>query len=333
MPGKPVIFRNHKERGEWTELKFMARAQELGFRVNKPYGDSAPYDVAVEERGRFQRVQVKCTDHFDEYAYRSVFHSNERRYTKEEVDFFGIYVIPEKAWYIFPAEVLIGLRFSVRLNPRNPKQKYARYLEAWPLLRSEGRPEESERASTSGSPPASADVVPGQVEARGRAGLQSARMRAPAAMRGVLPGTTDGGEVISVHSSGFSQQSHSFAEGAMSGASRNPRPGEAWTGCPLTGRQRRSFRRRTNFKPDQTSVTAQTLTSTRPAASPMSRTIFSVRSDDTPEVFFGHETQRVPAGVKRRARPLNSSFNSACDFANTMAKSSGESLSAESLRT
>src|ERR1700756_1905265 len=146
--GKPVNFRNHKERGEWTELQFMARTQELGFRVNKPYGDSAPYDVAVEEGGRFQRVQVKCTDHYAEYAYRSVFNTNDRRYTKEEVDFFAIYVIPEKAWYIFPAEVLIRLRFSVRLNPRNPKQKYARYLEAWPLLRSEGRPEESERAST-----------------------------------------------------------------------------------------------------------------------------------------------------------------------------------------
>jgi hypothetical protein len=126
----------------------MARAQELGFRVNKPYGDSAPYNVAVEEGGRFQRVQVKCTDHFDDYAYRSVFHTNERRDTKEDVDFFAIYVIPEKAWYIFPAEVLIRLRFAVRLNPRNPKQKYARYLEAWPLLRSLGRQEELEAAAT-----------------------------------------------------------------------------------------------------------------------------------------------------------------------------------------
>jgi PD-(D/E)XK nuclease superfamily protein len=147
--GKPANFRNHKERGEWTELQFMARTQELGFRVNKPYGDSAPYDVAVEEGGRFQRVQVKCTDHYAEYAYRSVFHSNDRRYTKEEVDFFAIYIIPEKVWYIFPAEVLIRLRFSVRLNPRNPKQKYARYLEAWGLLRDLGGQHELGAASTS----------------------------------------------------------------------------------------------------------------------------------------------------------------------------------------
>src|SRR5262249_7852728 len=59
----------------------------------------------------------------------------------------------------------------------------------------------------------------------------------------------------------------------------------------------RSFKRKTNFSPDHTSSMAQTFTSTIPFARPISRTIFSLRSLGTPEVFFGHDTQSIPAGV------------------------------------
>ena len=52
-----MSIRHAKERGEWAELPFMTRATELGFRVNKPWGDSSPYDVATDHRGRFRRVQ------------------------------------------------------------------------------------------------------------------------------------------------------------------------------------------------------------------------------------------------------------------------------------
>ena len=50
-----------KERGEWAELCFMARAAGHGLRVSKPYGDSASYDVGVEwvapgREGRILRV-------------------------------------------------------------------------------------------------------------------------------------------------------------------------------------------------------------------------------------------------------------------------------------
>src|SRR5207253_9035641 len=58
----------------------------------------------------------------------------------------------------------------------------------------------------------------------------------------------------------------------------------------------RSFSRKTNLSPDQTSSTAQTFISTIPLASPMSRTTFSFRSVATREDFFGHEIQSMPAG-------------------------------------
>src|SRR6266853_2796158 len=70
----------------------------------------------------------------------------------------------------------------------------------------------------------------------------------------------------------------------------------------------RSFTRITNFKPDHTSFTAHTFTSTSPANKPILRTSFSFRSVGTPEVFLGQLTQSIPAGANRRAKLGNRSF-------------------------
>jgi hypothetical protein len=59
MANRGVDIKESKMRGEWAELRFMARAAEHGLRVTKPWGDSAKYDFAVERQGRFLRVQVK----------------------------------------------------------------------------------------------------------------------------------------------------------------------------------------------------------------------------------------------------------------------------------
>ena len=50
-------FRTFKERGEWVELQFMARAVRNGFKVSKPWGDSSAYDVGIESGERILRVQ------------------------------------------------------------------------------------------------------------------------------------------------------------------------------------------------------------------------------------------------------------------------------------
>jgi hypothetical protein len=84
----------------------------------------------------------------------------------------------------------------------------------------------------------------------------------------------------------------------------------------------RSFNRRTNFNPDQILVTAQTFTSTNPPARPISRTIFSSRSLETPELFFGQLIQSIPAGFKTRASAPNCFLNSACELVKNRAKSS-----------
>src|ERR1700688_4382419 len=49
-----------KRLGEAVEAAFLAKATMLGFPVLKPWGDSRPYDFAVESRRRLWKVQVKC---------------------------------------------------------------------------------------------------------------------------------------------------------------------------------------------------------------------------------------------------------------------------------
>jgi PD-(D/E)XK endonuclease len=48
-----------KRKGEMAELIFVVKAASMGFAVSKPYGDSEPYDLVVEENGRLLRIQVK----------------------------------------------------------------------------------------------------------------------------------------------------------------------------------------------------------------------------------------------------------------------------------
>jgi hypothetical protein len=136
-----------KLRGEWVESLFLARANELGLAVSKPWGDSHRYDFVVEAgssrrdgKPRLRRVQVKSTSRRFNWGYHCHIDSrtgkHTRAYTSAQVDFFAIYIVPERRWYILPIEVLARCRDHIYLNP-HCNSKYSRYLEAWHLL---GRP-------------------------------------------------------------------------------------------------------------------------------------------------------------------------------------------------
>ena len=56
-------FRNFKERGEWVEALFIAELLRRGYTVLKPWGDSQPFDVALNFGNRILRVQVKSTSY------------------------------------------------------------------------------------------------------------------------------------------------------------------------------------------------------------------------------------------------------------------------------
>ena len=125
-----------KERGEWAELCFMARAKGLGMGVLKPYGDSGRYDVAVESGGPISRVQVKSTIYCrrgGEYSL-NVMGPGRKRYRRGTVHFFAVWVIPIGEWYIIPYEAM-GKRLTMHFTPGSKRSKWTKYREAWDLLR------------------------------------------------------------------------------------------------------------------------------------------------------------------------------------------------------
>jgi hypothetical protein len=137
----PGIFKTYKQRGEWVELLFMARAAEHGLCVSRPFGDSTGYDVSVESEGRFWRVQVKSTSaaRGDKGFICTLKRTGIHYYRIDEVDFFAIHVVPEDVWYILPARVVLWLNSNIRLAPSEKKQKYRRYIEAWKRFRRKRR--------------------------------------------------------------------------------------------------------------------------------------------------------------------------------------------------
>jgi PD-(D/E)XK endonuclease len=137
------VFKTFKERGEWVEARFIAEALRHGFKVLKPWGDSAPFDVAVYFGPRIVRVQVKSTSCRVGTGYFCQFKPNylSDPYTLEQLDFFAAYVIMQDTWYLIPARVLLGgahVKQGLMLFPMQPLKKnrysYEGYRDAWPLL-------------------------------------------------------------------------------------------------------------------------------------------------------------------------------------------------------
>jgi hypothetical protein len=126
-------FKNFKQRGEWVEMVFMARASREGLQVSKPYGDSAAYDFIVESGSRCSRIQVKSTRSPYQKGFRcNLRASMGRKYKPDEFDFIAVHVIPADAWFIMP-ETMIKL--GILLTPGKPDSKYYAYEEAWHLLK------------------------------------------------------------------------------------------------------------------------------------------------------------------------------------------------------
>jgi hypothetical protein len=123
-----------KLRGEWAELCFMQRATQLGLILTKPWGDSAPYDFAVDHLGHFLRIQVKCTlQRREKQSYRCCLDHNGSPYTPAQIDFVAADVLPVDVWYILPLAATHS-QPDILLSPHRQKSKYSPYKEAWHLL-------------------------------------------------------------------------------------------------------------------------------------------------------------------------------------------------------
>jgi len=157
---KPKIIKDKKERGEWAESVFTARAAEHGLPVSKLVGDSRSFDCVVGRPGRFVAVQVKCTVARTENGegYICSVCSSHKVYRAGSFDFIAAYVVLEDVWYIIPAKLIRGLR-SVSLCTTGSEAKYEGYREAWDLLRKATGCDEA--SGEAGSEPRESAVGPG----------------------------------------------------------------------------------------------------------------------------------------------------------------------------
>jgi hypothetical protein len=158
---KTKIIKDKKERGEWAESVFVARAGENGLPVSKPWGDSNSFDCVVGCPGKFAGVQVKSTITKLESGkgYICSVCSSHKTYRAGAFDFLAAYVIPEDVWYIIPAKEIRGLK-SISLCTGEGEAKYERYREAWRLLREAAGIEEETAAVHPEESTAEAEEVP-----------------------------------------------------------------------------------------------------------------------------------------------------------------------------
>jgi hypothetical protein len=115
--------RNPKRAGEVSQLAFLLKAKQMGFKVALPWGDSERWDCVVwkKEGGRMLRVQVKGTGRLYQRGYEvQPVHATrgrgKKRYTKREIDVVVGHVQPVDAWYLIPMEE-VGRAKSLRFYP------------------------------------------------------------------------------------------------------------------------------------------------------------------------------------------------------------------------
>jgi hypothetical protein len=128
--------------GEMAEMEFLAHCARLGFRVSRPFGDSYPYDVIVDNQRTCWRVQVKFTATrgrnglYQVHSSRSICVSQTKYYPESEIDFMAFYLVRVKTWYIVPIHAL-RRRLTVTLYAPYCRHRgiYSQYFEAWRLLK------------------------------------------------------------------------------------------------------------------------------------------------------------------------------------------------------
>ncbi|HUO17344.1 MAG TPA: group I intron-associated PD-(D/E)XK endonuclease [Verrucomicrobiae bacterium] len=128
------ILQDPKRRGEWAESVFLAKANEHGMAVSKPWGESRSFDVVLGETGKFLSVQVKSTIFACGGGYSCSLKKNNQFYEPGSFDYVAAYVIPEDVWYIVPGAKVIG-KGSMILCSEAKQALYEEYREAWHLLR------------------------------------------------------------------------------------------------------------------------------------------------------------------------------------------------------
>lgn len=123
-----------KQLAKEGELRFAAEFIRKGWNVFLPYGEDTPVDILIEKEKQYQRIQVKATRPQNGVLHCRLRSSNNwqiKKYSKNEIDAFGIYDAENKRGYLLPIETIPNLAEAIlRLTkPKNNQKKNIRNAE------------------------------------------------------------------------------------------------------------------------------------------------------------------------------------------------------------
>ena len=129
--------------GDIAEISFMLRAMKAGFNVCSPYSKDSAYDCILDYKGKLNRIQIKATGVLNkgrskgasEYYRLVCSHGStgKKLYTKNECDYFALYVMPLDQFFIVPVTDIKTKTFKI--YPNNFQHKHYKYLERFDLLK------------------------------------------------------------------------------------------------------------------------------------------------------------------------------------------------------
>lgn len=134
---------NPKLAGELAESAFMTTALTRGFIVSRPFGESAAYDVVIDNRAlrppdarsRLWRIQVRSVSGRPPFRV-TTFHGHAKRpITSADADFLAVLIVPLATWYLIPVRVF-SPAMGLWLFPHvaGSRGRFEQYREAWRTL-------------------------------------------------------------------------------------------------------------------------------------------------------------------------------------------------------
>jgi PD-(D/E)XK endonuclease len=128
---RPVVYDDNMERehpkdvGDRTTLAVMLALRMAGLTVLVPFGENTRYDLVVEDRGNFLRVQCKtgrfrtgavCFNVTSSYAHHRSAKAARRGYDGE-IDCFGVHCPETGGVYLVPIDEVPGSVARLRVDP------------------------------------------------------------------------------------------------------------------------------------------------------------------------------------------------------------------------
>jgi len=126
-----------QKQGTLGEIIFLKEAVKRDLKVSKPFSHHNKYDFIIDDDENLYRVQIKsCRMEGKGNGYRvricngNGSYGKKSAYGKNEIDFFGIYLVPVETWFIIPRKATANNK-SVYLLPNDKSSKYGKYQENW----------------------------------------------------------------------------------------------------------------------------------------------------------------------------------------------------------